>query len=246
MAEDGGPSVKSGADIPYFFYDIIARITPGAFLIAGVILSWNGPAFFAQLHCFLEKAVSADLSAGVATVLTAVGLIAFLGISSFSGFLLASISHVVIEQGIFHWWPIKLDGLTEFLGIEGIEELMLRFRTQFGSSFKEGSLNRASFLCSYYVWRVDPNLGAMTARLDAELLAAQSVLLVSLGLIAWVLKKSLCQWFDSYLVGWLAILATITFGAWLTFKYHRKKRIYARFAFFLAASHQEMPPPTKT
>ncbi len=235
MAESESPS-KLGIEIPYFYYDIIARIAPGAFLIAGVLLSWD-PRFLAQrLSEFLDGAIARSMSAGLAALLVGTGLFALWGISAFVGFLLGSLSHEVVERGLWHWRKLTLTGLSDFIGAR-IDFLKNQFQIQFGSELTDQSLRRASHLCAFYVWRSDPGLGAMAARADAELLAAQSVLFVSLVLLVAVARKCFMQGFTPNREIWLATLFGILVSSVLTFDYHRQKRVYGRFALFLAVSN---------
>ncbi len=234
MPESDKAGPKVGADIPYFFYDIIARIIPGAFLIVGVILTWNGQILIPCVLGKLGKIGSSESSAGIITLLVTVCLLVFVCVSAFLGFLIASISNITIEKGLFHWWPLDIAGLGAFLGLENINDLRQQFKKQFGSEFADHAINRSSFLCAYHVWKIDANLGAMTGRHDAELLAAQSVFMVGLVLVFAVVSKGIVYGFGSYLWNWLGSLALITIGACLTFQYHRKKRVYSRFALFLA------------
>ncbi len=228
---------RVGVDIPYLFYDIIARIAPGAFLVVGVVLSLKDGALALKAWSFFESSKACELSVGLVTLVVGAGVLIAAGVFSFLGFLLASLSNVVVEQGMWHWWPLSIAGLARFIGAESIASLVGQFRTEFGCDFDDKSLNRASFLCSYYIWKMDPNLGAMTGRLDAELLASQSMVLVSLVLAVVAAVKGVIIGFTPYLEIWLAVLILILISASLTFEYHRKKRVYGRYAMFLALSY---------
>jgi hypothetical protein len=146
------------------------------------------------------------------------------------------VSNVVVEQWLWSWCKLDILGLTDFIG-GCIDFLKNQFQIQFGSEITDKSLNRSSFLCSYYVWRSDPNLGTMAARADAELLAAQSFVFVSLALLLAVATKSFVFGCTLYRTIWLAFLFVVLVGSSLTFHYQRQKRVYGRFALFLAVSN---------
>jgi hypothetical protein len=108
-----------------------------------------------------------------------------------------------------------------------------QFLIQFGSELTDGSLNESSFLCAYYGWKINPNLGAMQGRWDSDLLVAHSFVLVSVALLAMGVVEGCIASFDLFLKVWLIVLVVILCGSFLAFKYHRKKRVYGRFGLFL-------------
>lgn len=236
------PESNSKPHIPYLFYDVIGRMMPGAYLITGAILCWLPFFHWEKVASFLKDIGAMGMSGGLAAALVATGLLFLAFVSSFLGFLLGSLSNVIVEQGLWHWAPLSRSGLVEFLGIESVRSLNERFKIQFGSDPSQDSLNRSSFLCAYYIWRSDFNLGEMQGRLDAELLAAQSSVLVSGALLAIVLLEVFFWGLSTYFSVWLAVLIVISLASGMAFKYHRKKRVYSRFALFLAVTD---PPPTE-
>jgi hypothetical protein len=169
----------------------------------------------------------------------------FFGIAYFLGFLLGSLSFAVVERPWRHFSPLNLEGLAQHLGRADTHELSSRFTSHFGGRLHDANLTEASFLCSYYVWKKDQSLGAMTGRLDAELLASRSLVLVSLGLILLDFGLMLVGSFrgNSQLEAggwtWIASLSFILAGAVLGFKHLRKRKIYDRFSLFLAVTSEE-------
>jgi hypothetical protein len=226
------------ANIPFLFYDVIGRMLPGGFLIIGAFLS---SLRFLPFYCFdpyLKTAKVSETSVGFATLALGLAVLIFGVTSSFLGFILAALSNVLVEKMIWRRRsPFNLQGLSKFLGIENIRFLKTQFSLQFGSEPKDGSLNESSFLCAYYGWKINPNLGTMQGRWDSDLLAAQSFVLVSAALIVMALAEGFIGGgFDLFLIVWLVVLAIILCGSCLAFNYHRKKRVYGRFGLFLALS----------
>ena len=240
MAE---PAVGSTfrAYIPFFFYDVIGRMMPGAYLILGAMLCF--PKFVQGIVSFFKDPHTQTMSGGLAAVLISTALLLFGFISSFFGFLLAALSHEVVEKGIWRWWPLNESDLIKFLGIENASSLRERFKTQFGSELKKDSLNRSSFLCAYHIWQSATALGEMQGRYDSDLLASQSFVLVSMALIMVLLIEAHSLGFSTYLVVLLIVLALIGVASGLSFNYHRKKRVYGRFGLFLAITG---PSPSRS
>jgi hypothetical protein len=223
--------------IPFFFYDAIARIVPGAFLLIGAAFSLTGGTLLTSWPAELQKTFPKDSTAGYAAAV----VLLFLGVAHFLGVLLGSLSHAIVGRPWRRLSPLKLGGLAQHIGAADTKELSSRFRRCFGSELNDETLNEASFLCLYYVWTTDQNLGAMTTRIDAECLGAQSCVLVSAGLTlcTWlnVFRKhfwlNTCDWI------WVASISLIAASAFLSFDYMRKKRLYGRFGLFLAISERE-------
>ena len=238
------------ANIPFLFYDVIGRMFPGGFLIIGAFLSSLRFLPFYCLDSYLKATKVSETSVGFATLVVGLSALIFAAISSFLGFILGALSNLLVEKMIWgHYWPFNLDRLSKFLGIENIAFLKTQFQLQFGSEPKDGSLNESSFLCAYYGWKINPNLGTMQGRWDSDLLAAQSFVLVSVVLIAMAVMEGFIVDFDLFLIVWLIVLAIIFCGSCLAFNYHRKKRVYGRFGLFLALSshaHDTIKPSSAT
>jgi hypothetical protein len=223
-------------NIPFLFYDVIGRMFPGGFLLLGSILSfWPLLPSGDTIACFLKDAKIADVTAGLATLVVGIALLVFAVVSSFLGFIVAPLSNVVVEKLWRKCSPYTFENMSKFLGNDNLGFIKAQFQIQFGSEPWEGSLNESSFFCAYYIWRVSPSLGAMQGRQDADLLAAQSFTLIALVLALATLVVG--NWSD--LGVWLrfAFFLTILAGSFLAFAYHRKKRVYGRFAMFLALSN---------
>ncbi len=225
-------------NIPFLFYDVIGRMFPGGFLILGTILSSQRFLPFYYFDCMLKQTEHSEMSLGVASLFVGLGFLLFAATSTFLGFILAALSNLLIERQIWkRLWPLNLNGLSKFLGLENIKFLKSQFQVQFGSEPKDDSLNESSFLCAYYGWKVSPTLGAMQGRWDSDLLAAQSFVLVTLILILVSIAEGVSVGFDLYSKVWLIVLTLILWGSCLAFNYHRKKRVYGRFGLFLALSN---------
>ncbi len=240
MAE-GLQESKVVANIPFLFYDVIGRMFPGSMLlIGGCISCWDFlPSYPGNWSDGLRFAKDAT---GLVAVAAGLGVLLFGAVASFLGFTLAALSNVAVEK----IWRIKhgytFEGLEKFLGVESIDSLKERFRKQFGSYPKDKALNESSFLCAYFGWKVDPTLGAMQGRWDADLLAAQSFVLVSLILLLMTGTEIHISGCDLFKIVWTVFLAVTLLGSFLNFRYHREKRVYGRFALFLAL-YEEPPVP---
>lgn len=237
MGETEGKIV---VNIPFLFWDVIGRVFPGGFLILGAAISWS---HFLPTYCFgnpSQLLTVTHISPALATLVVGVITLAFGITASFLGFILGALSNQVIEKWIWKSCsPLTTIGLANSLGINGIDELKARFRAQFGSDLKEESLNESSFLCAYFGWRVNPTLGAMQGRWDADLLASQSFVLVTAMLLSMVALEWIIVGYDLFILLWTLLLIVIGIGSCLNFNYHRKKRVYGRFALFLALTNNE-------
>jgi hypothetical protein len=161
-----------------------------------------------------------------------------LGVAHLLGIFLGSLSFSIFENIWKRCVALDLSDLKEYLDLTSTTDLEEQYKERFGNPLPAGSLNGASFLCSYYVWRIDPNLGLMTARSDAELLAARSLCLV-IPILS--LMPVLGHWIEAHQgvpVWWIWDLLLIPFfiTSLLYFNYTRKKRVFHRFALFMVAT----------
>jgi hypothetical protein len=177
----------------------------------------------------------------------AVAVVVFsLGVAHFLGSLLGSLSHTLVERMIWRpLSPLNLEGLARAIGAKDTTYLNSLFAKRFGIDLRDDNLNEASFLCSYEVWSVDQNLGAMTGRIDAECLGAQSSILVASGLTLWNIIRGIvqCSLLTSYNCIWLLSIFVAGVAACLGFNHLRKRRLYGRFAMFLVISAHRLAAP---
>ena len=198
--------------IPNFFYDIIANIIPGGWLIIGSVWIWNGQHLKAQLICLLTNAHVSDFSGTAAAITVSLGFICILCAAALVGFLLSAVSYWIVERFLYlilralfpvlfgsqSNGPVKtkardvftrnhrysVEELSGIIGKSNMDLLKSRFKRAFGSEISsDNDIEWASFLCSYYIWQKSQNLGLITARFDAEKQATQSCILVSLILL---------------------------------------------------------------
>lgn len=241
--------------IPHFFYDLIGRILPGAYLILGVlIILWQEDGISNSVPKYLFEPGVLDKATGLLVMLLTVGLLLFLASAYLVGFLLGAVSYYV-ERFCNVWRPMTLDQLLESFNLSERIRAGLReaFRQQFsfdlegpdsGSSFRE--MTETSALCSYYVWAKNPNLGYMTSRWDAEALASRSVLVASLALFIIRLVQVLIWRHCTGLFkpGLLLVFFLIASGAACAYRFQRRKQIQGRFSLFQAlhaTSHKKAP-----
>jgi hypothetical protein len=227
--------------IPFLYYDVIGRMIPGAYLIIGELACFLPFYNWSKLVLFLDRTRALGMSTGLATVVIGTALLFFGLVTVFLGFVLSALSFVLVERVFRRRSPLNHSGLVKFLGIENANSLDVRFRDQFGTEPTKESLTGASFLCAYYIWKTNTNLGYMQGRQDSDLIAAQSFVLVSVALIVTVLCEMIFWDRTTYLGVLLAVLVVIALGSMLAFNYHRKKRVYGRFQLFLALSDPPSP-----
>lgn len=233
---DDTSTPKVNTDIPFLFYDVIARVVPGVYLLASTVMIWGASVILYRIHQLLRAVILGTVSAGALASLIGIVILAFWGLASFIGFLLSSPSYLVVERFLFRGYRLSLDGLKQFLGSGDQAVLMDLFKKQFGFAIPSGGkeLNRASFLCAYTVWRKAPGLGSMSGRFDTDLMACQSSFLVTILLSAELLMRELWLGLTSYdWILWI-VLGGLLLGCLSTFPYLREKRVYGRFALYLS------------
>jgi hypothetical protein len=200
------------------------------FLLSIRFLPWDA------IASFWKEIRGSEASLAFVTVVFGSAVLLFTLVSTFLGFVLAALSYDLVER----LWELRslinFDGLVKFIGLEDADRLKQQFKIQFGYAPKDDSPNRASFLCAYYIWRMDPNLGAMQGRLDSDNLAARNSALVSFALLVMSILEGLYFGFDLFIWICTILLPVILSGSALAFHYHRKKRVYGRFEMFVAVS----------
>jgi hypothetical protein len=244
------PVPKLSASIPFLFYDLIARLAPGMLFILGFLFVIWRLSVMNRLSNWFCVAISSESTSGLFVAILSFAILFFCGFSTFIGFLLLSPSYLAVEKPFGWLWKLDLKGLQKYLGAGNILDLKQRFLKDFGFDLPEKAveLNRASFLCAYALWNRAPNLGAMSGRFDADLAACQSTVFVSFLLSCVLLYRKFCYGFDNVDSFLLILFATIFLASVSTFKYQRKKRVYGRFALYLAlgkspANQNENPQP---
>lgn len=239
MAEDGS-ATKLGISIPYLFYDLIARSLPGALFILGLLFTFGSSLQTCGTLRWVRQIDFNEQSGALSVAILGLIVFAFLAISSFVGFLLLSISVFVIEKPFGCFFPLNGTRLRTYLGTGNISRLQREFRNDFGFELTEDSheLARASFLCAYALWIRSPNLARMSGRFDSDLAAAQSTAFVTLALMA-------LSWI-SFDTRWFVMLAFVFAASLLTFEYLRKKRVFGRYALYLATKSIDSSEAVRT
>jgi hypothetical protein len=217
---------RVGGLIPHFFFDAIGRIVPGGFLIISFFVENGKRPIFDLLKDYLDKYSIAG---------PAVALVLFLIVSFTVGFLLGSISYWVVEVPWNFFVPWTLKGVRKRYDGDPDKETRLEklLISQFGFSFPTGEqeqqgekIRQLSWLCAYFVWGANTDLGVMTSRWDAEALAARSLLLASMCLAVYQFLN--CHWFSF----WFFVCCVI--GAFSAYGFHREKQVFGRFDLFQA------------
>lgn len=232
---DGSEHSSGKGVIPYFFYDVISFIIPGASLIIGGFLIFIGKDWTGAVYSWLESPSQHQESIAALTVLFGIAFLLFLGVASAVGFFLSTLSYQVLDRLI--WAKVaklSFSGLMKFGGWDGSNvKLIGAYSNKFGLELREGvNMDRASAICAYYVWNRSQTLGVMTSRFDAEKILSQSLALVSFLLLT-------ACWIWSYSLSAIIGLSVCMAASLTAFHYHRKKRVYARFQIFLAVAGED-------
>ncbi|HZW94025.1 MAG TPA: hypothetical protein VFF64_13830 [Candidatus Eremiobacteraceae bacterium] len=229
-SEDGPSPKQIGGTIPLFFYDLVGHIVPGTALVFGLWIYFR-PSFFTSWLTELQTAFPKDSTAGYAAAI----IVLFFACAHFCGGILSPLSYLVFEEMIFKKLvPLNMKCLETHYEIGSWNELHTRFKGCFGTALP-GSIDRASALCAYYVWRCDSNLGLLTARTDADLLGARSLALVFLILFVLPFFSRWTDW-PPLTLRWALCVGTILVSSLLTFRYLREKRVFVRFALFMTVT----------
>jgi hypothetical protein len=233
------PSIKEmTGKIPLFFYDAIGRILPGAVFVVGTIcyLNRNRLTSWDMAVRTLQTLFPKESTAGYSLA----ALLLFFGLSYFVGIILSSLSFDLVERPFRRLAKLDIHAMVKEVGVDSPHRLQERFQHQFGHHIPM-DVNEASFLCSFYAWKTDANLGMMTARWDAEALCGRSLALVTLMFVlmpavtrVWV-PWTKVEW------AWAGVWLVICISTCLSFNYLRKKRLSGRFGLLMALTSPHLP-----
>lgn len=230
--------------IPSFFYDVISFIIPGSCFIASSIFVWHPKEMSELLYHSIAAVPSKEGSIFPESVIVGILFILFLGISSLVGFFLSSLSYQLVEKMIWKKrCPYTYGGLNEFMGTASKnKKLDANFNRKFGQHLAEVNIDKASVLCTYYIWGKSLALGTITQRLDAEKILSQSSVFISLFLFAeqlihFVVIDNMKSTGQVWIIFFLIVLCGLASS--FSFNFHRKKRIYGRIQIFHALVSQE-------
>ncbi len=199
-AEGDIPKQVSGT-IPHFWFDILGRIVPGAFLLVGLFSEdWHQ-----SLTSFVHK-----FAADFPLTTHSVGFfLLFSGASFFVGHFLGVLSYYLIDRPVAFLWPVEEESVCspEKLPLpEMLKACMKSFTSESGkSSRSSGSeepgasaapvtskmdrfrkhkmLAKQSEAIAHWLWIRSPDLAIIISRWTAEALGGRSVALVSLILL---------------------------------------------------------------
>lgn len=237
----------------HFYYDLLGRILPGAYLIAGFLgIYWNQPAL-QSARDYLNR-LNPPKPDGIFLLLSTVGLLMFVSSAYLVGFVFGALAFG-LERVLGHTSPKSLDELLASFGTSKGQQDQLKeaFKNQFhfdldeadGDRKAEGNskatasqrLTESSSLCSYYVWAHAPNLGTMTSRWDAETIASRALFTASLILTALQLTQMAVSYLRHDGAGSLALLivfVSVGTPAFFQYRFQRRKQIQGRFSLFQA------------
>lgn len=234
MAE-GSVHADGKSTIPYFFYDVISFIIPGALLLLGGLAIAFGRDWSCAFYSWLQSSHEEGSITAIGVIL-GIAFLLFLAVSAAIGFLLSSLSYQIIDRPWKWKWPHSLPGMSDFMGggVDSNVRLNKAYLENFGEQLTERSdIDRASALCEYLIWHRNPTLGVITARFDAEKIMSQSLILVGVILLVETVFQ---DWAATPKMLCISIFAAMTCASIFAFHYHRRKRVYARFLVFLAIS----------
>lgn len=252
---------RIGGVIPWFFFDVIGRIVPGAYLIA--MVTWGTHDLF-ELKTLINKPGKDVLDFATSFLLLLIA-------SYFLGFLLGPISWGLEKLFWRSPWSIakvcKWYGLSEetVAPVEQCIETHLRFsiaekkqdpktedpKTEDSKTrdlkTEDQRIRSASRLCQFFVYDASYQLGLLSTRWDAEALAARNTMAASL--VALILSPILTPhlYHPVFRGIYFAFVSVgIYFLSAFVYDYHREKQLMGKFDLFLACVGQRFGPNTPT
>jgi len=239
--------------IPHFFYDIIGRIIPGAFVIVSVVEMFGLSPQLSFLKDGLTKTPQADAT-GYVIFLGTAALLTMVVAAYLVGFMLAAPAYQMCEKFLVkqHGWlffrPLTLEGLLnpEGSAVAEQERVQKAFEESFGFDLNmsnAGSVQRQSGLCAYYVWLNNSNLGQITSRWDAEALGCRTILFAALFLfvIRFIQLLWWLVWLGAFYWKFALFLIAVVVTGWSMYRYHRERHISGRFSLFVACLAVQNP-----
>jgi hypothetical protein len=206
------PTKVPDVGIPHFFFDMIGRIVPGLFLIWCLL----DAGFSVTLADKFDKYLTYFPATGPATALVAYVFAAYV-----LGFLLSSMSYLMVDSIFLAVWPLKTEwteSIRQFLSELGWKDPANCAR----------EINRkvieAKEIATYFI-RTHPDaadISLSTSRWDAEALASRSLFLVSLA--AGIYAAFRHRGWASCVYGLIAVSALLSFA-----HYSRGRAIRSRF-----------------
>ena len=163
----GTPSLEVVSEkIPHFWFDVIGRIIPGVFLLAGL----------AEMHSKSELAFDLTVLVTQSATVVVVGLFLFIAAAYIAGFLLASLSFWTVEYLTDCVKPFQIKEIPD-----SVKEYAKRLR---GS--QPENARRIRDFCGNLIWTRPEALqiAVITSKRDAETLASRSLALSALCLTA--------------------------------------------------------------
>lgn len=191
--------------IPHSWFDVIGRIVPGAFLLAGILEILLKPIFMITCTRLLNQ------TATVLTTVTVVGLTLYIAAAYVTGFLLAPLSFLVIEWTTDLLWPIKDECIPT--SVKDLAQAILG----------EVDARRIRDFCGNFIWTHPEaaQIAIITSKRDAETLASRSLAVAGLGLaVANAIHGYWCHVF---------VLILIAGAGCLSFRHYRRRSFDARF-----------------
>lgn len=187
--------------IPHFWFDVIGRMVPGAFLLAGMLEMRSTPLLGIDVTTLLKQS-------GTALV---IALLLSVAAAYLVGFLLGAVSYWVIEWTTDSCKPIKLENIPP------------RVRHFAEASLGQVDARRIRDFCGNFIWTHPEavQIAVITSKRDAETLASRSVALAALCLAA--TNGCRGRW------GHVLVLLLIFGAACLSFGHYHRRSFDTRF-----------------
>lgn len=184
-AEDSVPKQIAGV-IPHFWFDVLGRIVPGAFLLVGLFSEDWQQSLTSFVHTFAKDFPLTSHSVGF--------FLLFSAASFFVGHFLGVLSHYFIAWPVAFLWPIK-KGSVQSPNDLPIPQMLKNCMESFMCDTKDTSgkhagvrthkiIARQSEALAHWLWIRGPELAILVSRWAADSLAGRSVALASVILLA--------------------------------------------------------------
>lgn len=166
MTDESGLTQGVTQQVPHLWYDLIGRVVPGGFLLAGIAQG----VYASPYGCIWSQDIHRFFELGAAVTLPALATAAWI-----AGFVLAQISYYLVERGLFALFDSHLAKVPPIP--PPVQEFLPSYLT----------CDRMKFdFCFNYLW-TQPRGGAivvLASKRDAEVLASRSLAAAALMLAA--------------------------------------------------------------
>lgn len=226
MADEPESPVGVAGLVPHFFFDLIGRILPGAFVIIATWVIFRPNRASDVVGKIWASFFNSPKDAGPSAAMGLLLFLALIAASYFVGLYMGSLSHFFIERIIWkRKWPWSLDQIPSPFKVDpGTMEI--RYCGMSWYSFNGPStepyevVETLARICGMFLWAANPAVGGVTSRWDAEALASRSVALAALVLT--VVSLSKCNLCGALVMGLIGV------GALMTYHHVRRRHVVGK------------------